>query len=241
MQDSTFFTRLRDERRRLNLNQSDFGSIGGVTKETQSNYETVTRKPNSDYLEALSSHGVDVGFLFTGSRSVEPAADADASSQLGNPKRKLSGAAPAPDDEADTVWIPLFAAAGSMGPGSDVQVDEVILDKVPVSRRWLGLNLPRSRPDALRLVHAYGDSMGDTLRSGDFALVDTDRSFVDVDGVYVLEANDQLFIKRVTRRMDGSIDVSSDNPNVRTVDVLSGSHQVRICGRVVYGWNGRRF
>lgn len=241
MQDSTFFTRLRDERRRLNLNQSDFGSIGGVTKETQSNYETGTRKPNSDYLEALSSHGVDVGFLFTGSRSVEPAADADASSQLGNPKRKLSGAAPAPDDEADTVWIPLFAAAGSMWPGSDVQVDEVILDKVPVSRRWLGLNLPRSRPDALRLVHAYGDSMGDTLRSGDFALVDTDRSFVDVDGVYVLEANDQLFIKRVTRRMDGSIDVSSDNPNVRTVDVLSGSHQVRICGRVVYGWNGRRF
>ncbi|WP_046986210.1 XRE family transcriptional regulator [Delftia acidovorans] len=241
MQDSTFFTRLRDERRRLNLNQSDFGSIGGVTKETQSNYETGTRKPNSDYLEALSSHGVDVGFLFTGSRSVEPAADADASSQRGNPKRKLSGAAPAPDDEADTVWIPLFAAAGSMGPGSDVQVDEVILDKVPVSRRWLGLNLPRSRPDALRLVHAYGDSMGDTLRSGDFALVDTDRSFVDVDGVYVLEANDQLFIKRVTRRMDGSIDVSSDNPNVRTVDVLSGSHQVRICGRVVYGWNGRRF
>lgn len=241
MQDSTFFTRLRDERRRLNLNQSDFGSIGGVTKETQSNYETGTRKPNSDYLEALSSHGVDVGFLFTGSRSVEPAADAGASSQRGNPKRKLSGAAPAPDDEADTVWIPLFAAAGSMGPGSDVQVDEVILDKVPVSRRWLGLNLPRSRPDALRLVHAYGDSMGDTLRSGDFALVDTDRSFVDVDGVYVLEANDQLFIKRVTRRMDGSIDVSSDNPNVRTVDVLSGSHQVRICGRVVYGWNGRRF
>jgi phage repressor protein C with HTH and peptisase S24 domain len=241
MQDSTFFTRLRDERRRLNLNQSDFGSIGGVTKETQSNYETGTRKPNSDYLEALSSHGVDVGFLFTGSRSVEPAADADASSQRGNPKRKLSGAAPAPEDEADTVWIPLLAAAGSMGPGSDVQIDEVILDKVPVSRRWLGLNLPRSRPDALRLVHAYGDSMGDTLRSGDFALVDTDRSFVDVDGVYVLEANDQLFIKRVTRRMDGSIDVSSDNPNVRTVDVLSGSHQVRICGRVVYGWNGRRF
>lgn len=75
MQDSTFFTRLRDERRRLNLNQSDFGSIGGVTKETQSNYETGTRKPNSDYLEALSSHGVDVGFLFTGSRSVEPAAE----------------------------------------------------------------------------------------------------------------------------------------------------------------------
>ena len=32
----------------------------------------------------------------------------------------------------------------------------------------------------------------------------------------------------------------SDNPSVKTVDVLDGSQQVRICGRVVYGWNGRR-
>ena len=26
-----------------------------------------------------------------------------------------------------------------------------------------------------------------------------------------------------------------------TVDVLNGEHQVRICGRIVYGFNGRRF
>lgn len=223
-----FSERLLIVRKEMNLSQADFAALAGVTAASQLNYEKGTRRPDTAYLEALAGHGVDVAYLLTG--------------DIGGPKkRRLSGAAPAPEDEADTVWIPLLAAAGSMGPGSDVQIDEVILDKVPVSRRWLGLNLPRSRPDALRLVHAYGDSMGDTLRSGDFALVDTDRSFVDVDGVYVLEANDQLFIKRVTRRMDGSIDVSSDNPNVRTVDVLSGSHQVRICGRVVYGWNGRRF
>ena len=58
---------------------------------------------------------------------------------------------------------------------------------------------------------------------------------------YVLQANGQLFIKRVTRRMDGAHVITSDNPSVRTVDVLDGSHPVRICGRVVYGWNGRRF
>ncbi|WP_278538206.1 MULTISPECIES: S24 family peptidase [Delftia] len=57
----------------------------------------------------------------------------------------------------------------------------------------------------------------------------------------MLVANEQLFIKRVTRRIDGQLEVTSDNPNVRTVEVLNGSHQVRICGRVVYGWNGRRF
>ncbi|MFG0678589.1 XRE family transcriptional regulator [Delftia sp. WSY_7] len=241
MQDSTFFARLRDERRRLELNQSEFGSIGGVTKETQSNYETGARKPNSDYLEALSTHGVDVGFLFTGVRSGDGSAVSLDAVQSRAVKRQLSGPAPAPADEADVVLVPLIAAAGSMGPGNDLQTGDVILGNVPVSRNWVALNLPRSRPEALRLVHAYGDSMGETLHSGDFALVDTDCTAADVDGVYVLVANEQLFIKRVTRRIDGQLEVTSDNPNVRTVEVLNGSHQVRICGRVVYGWNGRRF
>lgn len=52
--------------------------------------------------------------------------------------------------------------------------------------------------------------MGETLASGDFAIVDTDAKVTDVDGVYVLNANGQLFLKRVTRRMDGAHFVSSD-------------------------------
>lgn len=121
------------------------------------------------------------------------------------------------------------------------QTEDVLMGEIPVSRHWLALNVPRSRPEALQLVHAYGDSMLGTLNSGDFAIVDTDCQVADIDGVYVLQANGQLFIKRVTRRMDGAHVITSDNPSVRTVDVLDGSHPVRICGRVVYGWNGRRF
>ena len=34
--------------------------------------------------------------------------------------------------------------------------------------------------------------------------------------------------------------MSSDGPCVNTVDVLDGSQQMHICGRVVYGWYGRR-
>lgn len=128
-----------------------------------------------------------------------------------------------------------------MGPGNDLITEDVILGNVPVSRKWLNLHLPRSRPEALQVVHAYGDSMGDTLRSGDFAFVDTDYQVADVSGVYVLQANGQLFIKRVSRLLDGTFQITSDNPNVRTVEVLNGSEPVRICGRVVYGWNGRRF
>ena len=153
----------------------------------------------------------------------------------------LTGPAPAPASDADTSRIPLFSATGSMGKGNDLITEDVLMGDIPVSRHWLALNVPRSRPEALQLVHAYGDSMLGTLNSGDFAIVDTDCQVADIDGVYVLQANGQLFIKRVTRRMDGAHVITSDNPSVRTVDVLDGSHPVRICGRVVYGWNGRRF
>lgn len=219
---SSFFDRLKEERKRLGLNQSQLGAAGGVSKGAQINYESGARAPDATYLSAISSAGIDVPYLFTGHRSI-------------------TGNAPVPSDSSDAVRVPLLSATGSMGPGNELITEDVILGNVPVSRTWLQLNLPRSRPEALQLVHAYGDSMAGTLNSGDFALVDTDQRVADVDGVYVLQANGQLFIKRVTRKMDGSHEVSSDNPKVRTVDVLNGSQQVDVCGRVVYGWNGRRF
>lgn len=139
------------------------------------------------------------------------------------------------------MYIPLLSATGSMGPGNELLTEDVVMGDVPVSRKWLALHLPRSHPEALRLVHAYGDSMRGTLDSGDFGLVDTDVQVVDVDGVYVLQAHHRLFIKRVRQRLDGTFEVSSDNPAIKQTDVLNGTQEVRVCGRVVYGWNGRRF
>ncbi len=219
---SEFSERLREERKRLNLTQGDMAAAGGVKANAQVNYEKGERAPSADYLQKVLAAGIDVTYLLTGQRS-------------------KAGPVAAPATDTDVVAIPLLSATGSMGPGNDLITEDVILGNVPISRKWLQLNLPRSRPEALQVVHAYGDSMLGTLNSGDFAIVDTDCKVADIDGVYVLQANGQLFIKRVTRRMDGAHVVTSDNPNVRTVDVLDGSQPVRICGRVVYGWNGRRF
>ena len=214
--------RLRSERDRLGLSQPDMAALGGVKPRTYQDWERGIAAVSAEYLSIADARGLDASYVLTGHRS-------------------LTGPAPAPASSEDAVHIPLLSATGSMGPGNELVTEDVILGDVPVSRAWLQANLPRSRPEALTLVHAYGDSMAGTLNSGDFALVDTDQRVADVDGVYVLQANGQLFIKRVTRKMDGRYEVSSDNPKVRTVDVLDGSQQVRICGRVVYGWNGRRF
>ncbi len=64
-----FFERLKEERNRLGLNQTDFGDACGVRKQAQIRYEKGERKPDSDYLQKASDIGVDVGYLLTGVRS----------------------------------------------------------------------------------------------------------------------------------------------------------------------------
>lgn len=62
--------RLQIERKRLGFNQTDFGEIGGVSKNAQSNYENGTRTPDAAYLAALTKHGVDINYVVTGVRAV---------------------------------------------------------------------------------------------------------------------------------------------------------------------------
>ena len=92
----------------------------------------------------------------------------------------------------------------------------------------------------LRFVHAYGDSMIPTFADGDILLVDSGVKEPKVDGHYVLNVHDELYIKRVSRRFDGKHEITSDNPTVRTSETLNGDHQAEVKGRVVWVWNGKR-
>lgn len=226
--------RLKAERERLGYSQTAFAELVGASKHTQINWEKGSSSPTADALSTWSDKGLDVLYVVAGKR------DAAEVPRLAG-KHALSGSAPAPASNEDTIYVPLLSATGSMGPGNELLSEDVILNDVPFSRHWLATHLPRCRPAAIKLIHAYGDSMHGTLESGDFCLVDTDVIEVLVDGVYVLEAHSRLFIKRVRQRLDGRFEVSSDNEAIKTSDILDGSEQICIKGRVVYGWNGRRF
>ena len=60
--------RLREERKRLGLSQTELGAHGGVSKDSQLNYENGSRSPDANYLIAIASVGVDVTYLLTGAR-----------------------------------------------------------------------------------------------------------------------------------------------------------------------------
>ncbi len=65
-----FCDRLKEERKRLGLNQMDVAVHAGVSKTTQFNYEKGDRQPDATYLAAIAELGMDINYLITGSRSL---------------------------------------------------------------------------------------------------------------------------------------------------------------------------
>ncbi|EGH05030.1 helix-turn-helix domain-containing protein [Pseudomonas syringae pv. actinidiae] len=62
--------RLREERERLGLSQTEFGTLVGVSRGTQKNYELGTALGALDlkYLMALEANGIDAGYVLTAQR-----------------------------------------------------------------------------------------------------------------------------------------------------------------------------
>ncbi|KGA41237.1 XRE family transcriptional regulator [Pectobacterium odoriferum] len=65
---TTIGVRLREERERLGLNQADFGALVGCSRNTQAYYERDERSPDSKYLTALLSKGIDAWYVLTGNQ-----------------------------------------------------------------------------------------------------------------------------------------------------------------------------
>ena len=65
---SEFHERLKELRCSKALTQESFAKIGGVTINTQVNYEKGERFPNADYLMRLAKEDFDVNYLLTGKR-----------------------------------------------------------------------------------------------------------------------------------------------------------------------------
>lgn len=82
-------------------------------------------------------------------------------------------------------------------------------------------------------VTVSGDSMEPTLGDGDVIIVDTARTAIDASGIYVVELAGDMLVKRVQRRMDGSLVLKSDNPAYDPEHIQAGAaHTLRVMGRM---------
>jgi phage repressor protein C with HTH and peptisase S24 domain len=132
--------------------------------------------------------------------------------------------------------VAVYEAAVSAGPGSLNAEHAAPLAYNLFRRDWLR-SVTRVPVEHLAILKVHGDSMAPTLMSGDDVLVDMSIKHIGRDGLYVLAADHEVQVKRVSRSpLDKSLSISSDNPAAQSWVGVSDEN-VFVLGRVI--WLGR--
>jgi len=187
-------------------------------------------EPSRERLVALAdAANVGVAWLAKGEGPVPALGPADAAGRRGRTAEKQRGA-----DPGEFILLPKrveAAAAGSGSPAPARPDTEYIAFRQDWVRAVLGID-----PADLILETAVGESMLPTIRDGDVLLVDTTDRKVTSFGVYVLEIGGERLVKRVQRKLDGTLVLISDNETYQP-DQVSGEmlRDVTVVGRVVWG------
>jgi phage repressor protein C with HTH and peptisase S24 domain len=135
----------------------------------------------------------------------------------------------------DYCHISQYSIEASAGQGALVEAENID-QHLAFKESWLrksGIN-----PSNLIAIYARGDSMEPTIFSGDSLVIDKTRDTVTSDGgVYVINYDGELFVKRVQKQLDGLVAITSDNKNYRDMTIPTQDlSKLKIIGRVV--WSG---
>jgi len=202
---------------REEMSPADLANKLGIHKNTMTNYERGGSFPDAKILLNLLEifPGTNPTWLLTG----------EGSKNSSEPVQR------------GFVMFPRYEIEAGAGPGRTVQSEQVV-DFVSFKEEWVQNFLRVPRKD-LALLSVKGDSMNPTLNDGDMILVDLRSDRIDDSAIYVLEFDDALLVKRIQRKLDGSIVIKGDNPHYEP-EVLQKdrAETLRIIGRVV--WSGRR-
>ena len=136
----------------------------------------------------------------------------------------------------DFTHVDHYDVRASAGGGAVVE-SENIRGTIAFRTDWLreeGLD-----PKRLNVISVMGDSMEPSLADGDIILIDRRESKPRPGGIYVLNYEGNLLVKRLQPLLNGGFKIISDNPRYEPETVQAEQmEQVRIIGRVV--WKGGR-
>ena len=127
--------------------------------------------------------------------------------------------------------IPVYDIAASAGSGSLIVAEEIthLITLSDDYLRSIGVT-----PNKAAVIDIIGDSMSGSYESGDQVLIDMGVTSLVCDGVYIFRIDTDIFIKRLQKNIDGTIEVISDNPNYNNYTITKDAGiDLHILARVV--------
>ena len=83
----------------------------------------------------------------------------------------------------------------------------------------------------IEAINVTGDSMEPTFSYNDIIFINRAKTDLHSGGIFTIRTEAGLFIKRIEKRMDGKIDIISDNPvySTQTLNI----NEIKVIGRVI--------
>jgi hypothetical protein len=123
------------------------------------------------------------------------------------------------------------ASAGGGAGNDDESTESLMLEANFVSS--LG---GESELKNIEAINVTGDSMEPLFNYGDIIFINRSKTDIGRGGVFTINTEHGLFIKRIQKRIDGKIDIISDNKDYPTMNV--NPNEIEIIGRVVGRFGG---
>ncbi len=117
----------------------------------------------------------------------------------------------------------------SAGGGADDQVEEI--EELEIPEQFVFMLGGERELKNIEAINVSGDSMEPTFSYNDIVFINRSKTDLGRGGVFTIRTEAGLFIKRVQKRLDGKLDIISDNQvySIQTLD----PQEVEVVGRVV--------
>ena len=117
----------------------------------------------------------------------------------------------------------------SAGGGADEQYENV--EELELPESFVAILGGENELKNIEALNVTGDSMEPTFSYNDIVFINRAKTDLQRGGIFTIRTEAGLFIKRVQKRIDGKIDIISDNP-VYSTQTLS-PNEIEVLGRVV--------
>ena len=117
----------------------------------------------------------------------------------------------------------------SAGGGSDIECEEI--EELEIPEQFVFMLGGERELKNIEAINVSGDSMEPTFSYNDIVFINREKKDLGRGGIFTLRTEAGLFIKRIQKRIDGKIDIISDNEvySTQTLD----PNEVEVIGRVV--------
>ena len=133
-------------------------------------------------------------------------------------------------DTTDKYWIKYYPSV-SVSAGGGAYESEDNYESLELPEYFVDMLGGKDNLKNIDAINVVGDSMEPTLCSDNIIFVDKTKKDVSRDGIYAFTTTHGLFVKRIQRRVDGKLDIISDNKDY-PVQILSKKDLI-ILGKVI--------